>query len=829
MKQFIFLLIFLGGLVVSPAQEAEPAAPADQKTTQPKAPVSIPVTEITIQADQVHGKLNAIREETTLNPEIQKLMEEWPAILDSLIAREKEPIFQKLDQLSPRKLQGFEQEWSVILKRLNQWNDLLLEQIQLLQEKKKWLNQNYAQWEVTAKAIEEEDIPQSIRDRIASIMTEIDTVRNHIVDRLNTLLNLQNQISEQQITIGELLNAINTTETELRTHLFIQDSPPLWEAFGATKDSLSFRSKEREAWQNFADTLDGFYRSNLQAIKIHLLLFMITLFIMVYFYWRNKQEKLFREGEDVLKASAFFISRPVSAALLVTLFFSIWLYQNVTDAISELFIIILLIPFLRLMTGVVVPERRKAVYLLSFLYFLVFVNNNAVNDVLIQRLLLLVITLITTALFAWIVYQVHPVAHQRVKPWPKFLFRILPVAILALFVALVANIIGSVVLAHLIVVGIIKSVIIGTILYVIARVIDGMVVLLIRKRTIQGLQFVDTYAHRMEHWAVFAVHLIAFFVWVRATLKAFRLYDPVYDWLQMILETRWQIGALTISVASIVNFILILTVTFVIARLIRILLDIEVFPRIRLPRGIPGAISMVVRYTVIGLGFFLALSAMGIDLGKFGLLAGALGVGLGFGLQNVIANFVSGLILVFERPIQVGDKIEVGNVLGLVKQIGVRSSTIRTFDGSEVIVPNADLISQQVTNWTLSDNRQRMKLPVKVAFDSDPEEVLELLLRIAREHPGVLNDPEPIATFNGFGDYFLDFTLYYWVSTNILQTKTEVALQVYRAIQTLGIEKPRPEQKLYLKNLEEQQSKRASGKRKSGKGTGSSSQKESEP
>jgi small-conductance mechanosensitive channel len=477
---------------------------------------------------------------------------------------------------------------------------------------------------------------------------------------------------------------------------------------------------------------------------------------------------------------------------------------------------------------VVAPERRKAVYLLSFLYFLVFVNNNAVNDVLIQRLLLLLITLMTTVLFGWIVYQVHPVARQQVKPWPKFLFRILPVAIFALLVALVANIIGSVLLAHLIVVGIIKSVIIGTILYVIARVIDGMVVLLIRKRTIQGLQFVDTYAHRMEQWAVSAVHLVAFFVWVRATLKAFRLYNPIYNWLQMILETRWQIGALTISVASIVNFILILTITFVVARLIRIFLDIEVFPRIRLPRGIPGAISMVVRYTIIGLGFFLALSAMGIDLGKFGLLAGALGVGLGFGLQNVIANFVSGLILVFERPIQVGDKIEVGNVLGLVKQIGVRSSTIRTFDGSEVIVPNADLISQQVTNWTLSDNRQRMKLPVKVAFDSDPEEVLELLVKIAREHPGVLNDPEPIATFNGFGDYFLDFTLYYWVSTNILQTKTEVALQVYRAIQTIGIEKPRPEQKLYLKNLEEPPGKRTSGNRKSGKGTRSATEKESE-
>jgi small-conductance mechanosensitive channel len=237
---------------------------------------------------------------------------------------------------------------------------------------------------------------------------------------------------------------------------------------------------------------------------------------------------------------------------------------------------------------------------------------------------------------------------------------------------------------------------------------------------------------------------------------------------------------------------------------------------VRLPRGIPGAISMVIRYTVIGVGIFLAISTLGLDLGKFGLLAGALGVGLGFGLQNVIANFVSGLILVFERPIQVGDKVEVGTVLGNVKQIGVRSSTVQTFDGSEVIVPNADLISHQVTNWTLSDSRQRMKLPVKVAFDTEPEEVLEILLKIAREHPGVLDEPKPVATFNGFGDYFLDFTLYYWISENIFQIKTEVALAVHRRIKEAGIEKPRPQQDIQLKIIDNPDKKRTSGKKKDG-------------
>jgi small-conductance mechanosensitive channel len=211
---------------------------------------------------------------------------------------------------------------------------------------------------------------------------------------------------------------------------------------------------------------------------------------------------------------------------------------------------------------------------------------------------------------------------------------------------------------------------------------------------------------------------------------------------------------------------------------------------------------MIVRYTIIGFGFFLAISVIGVDLGKFGLLAGAMGVGLGFGLRNIIENFVSGLILIFERPIQVDDTIEVGDVMGNVARIGIRSSTIKTFDGSEVIVPNASFITNEVTNWTMSDCQRRLQLPVKVAFGNNPHKVLELLLKVAREHPGVLHSPEPMAIFNGFGDNYLDFTLKYWVSDNILQTKSEVALGVHDIMKKAGIDTPTPKGDFNLKILE---------------------------
>lgn len=207
----------------------------------------------------------------------------------------------------------------------------------------------------------------------------------------------------------------------------------------------------------------------------------------------------------------------------------------------------------------------------------------------------------------------------------------------------------------------------------------------------------------------------------------------------------------------------------------------------------------MVRYTLVALGIFLALSSLGIDLGKFGILAGALGVGLGFGLQKIVANFISSLIIAFGRAIRVGDTVQYQDVFGNVKEIGVNASTVRAFDGSDAIIPNSDLISNKVTNWTLLDMQRRMLLPVKVAFGNNPHDVLKILEKVATEHEDVLNSPEPFAVFNGFGDNFLDFSLYYWIPTSaFFKAKTEIALGVHDAITAEGIQTPRPQRDLWV-------------------------------
>jgi len=224
---------------------------------------------------------------------------------------------------------------------------------------------------------------------------------------------------------------------------------------------------------------------------------------------------------------------------------------------------------------------------------------------------------------------------------------------------------------------------------------------------------------------------------------------------------------------------------------------------VSLPRGVPTAISTLVHYAALFVGFLLAAAAAGFDLSRFTLLAGAFGVGLGFGLQNVVNNFVSGLILIFERPIQVGDVVEVGAVQGQVRRIGIRASTVRTWSGAEVIVPNGDLISQQVTNWTLSDRLRRLEVAVGVRYGTDPQRVIDLLTATAGQHPDVLSSPEVTTVFQGFGQGSLDFIVRAWTSSDDWRiVNSDLAVAVNNALKEAKIEIPFPQRDLHLRSVD---------------------------
>jgi small-conductance mechanosensitive channel len=304
------------------------------------------------------------------------------------------------------------------------------------------------------------------------------------------------------------------------------------------------------------------------------------------------------------------------------------------------------------------------------------------------------------------------------------------------------------------------------------------------------------------------INILIIGYWFFSLTVSFDMARPIMDWLAGFVNQERTIGTITISISQLLTFILILLIVYGFSVFFRIFVEGELLSRTKLSRGVSAAISVTIRYFVVSLGIIFALSAAGIELSKFSLIAGALGVGIGFGLQNIVSNFISGLILIYERPIQSGDTIEVENLMGRVKKIGIRASNVVTYDGAEVVVPNSNLISNQLINWTLSDNKRRVEIKVGVAYGADPNVVLKLLKKVALDNDEVLKDPEPRALFDEFGDSSLNFRLLYWVPFESgIGTKSDISIGIYNILAENDIQIPFPQVDVHMIEKEKKEKK----------------------
>ena len=220
--------------------------------------------------------------------------------------------------------------------------------------------------------------------------------------------------------------------------------------------------------------------------------------------------------------------------------------------------------------------------------------------------------------------------------------------------------------------------------------------------------------------------------------------------------------------------------------------------------GVRVAVGSILRYVILTAGFFIILQTVGINLSSITILLGALGVGIGFGLQNVTNNFVSGLIILFERPIKVGDRIEVGDVTGDVVNISMRATTIVTNDNISIIVPNSEFISSTVINWSHTDRNVRFNFPVGVSYKEDPQQIKKILLEVADENPGVLKHPKSDVLFDEYADSALIFNLRVWTreyTTRPGVLKSQLYYEIFRKFRENGIEIPYPQRDVHIKRM----------------------------
>jgi small-conductance mechanosensitive channel len=283
------------------------------------------------------------------------------------------------------------------------------------------------------------------------------------------------------------------------------------------------------------------------------------------------------------------------------------------------------------------------------------------------------------------------------------------------------------------------------------------------------------------------------------------VYDDFSGAIKGLMALGFNLGSQRISLGLVIISAGILYGSFLASWIVQKLLMDQVLAKRRVETGVRVSIARLVHYVLIFIGFVVALLALGFEFTKLTIILSALGVGIGFGLQGVVNNFVSGLILLFERPVRVGDFIELGGKWAEIKNIGLRATIVQTFDQADVIIPNADLVTNQVVNWTLSNRLVRVVIPVGVAYGSDVPLVIEKLMACARKNSKIAKTPEPHVLFLSFGESSLDFELRVWVpnAEQRLTVKSELHQEIDRSFREAKIEIAFPQRDLHLRSLDE--------------------------
>ncbi|WP_284448368.1 mechanosensitive ion channel domain-containing protein, partial [Pseudoxanthomonas mexicana] len=701
-----------------------------------------------------------------------------------------------------RGLENARQQWATVAATLDDWQRRLTARSVSLAEWRRTAGRFIETWRLTIEALEAAGITGAIRDTAGDVQRAWRQADERLKARQQEVLSTQGQLTGQAEVVQQQLEAIDRVRAQARLSVLSADYQPLWKGTGALEGQRRLPSIGQRVATDVALARD-YVRGEGAAVSVHVLLTFLALAVFVSV--RKRVSRLAEEREDLRRSLSIF-RRPVAAALALSLMVAPWVYPDAPIAFREAVGVLGMVPLVWLLPLVIAPSMRRPVYLAVGLFLLVRLTDLLSSGTAVGRLVLLAYAA-GAGVIAWWIFRpggrATTVAGGRYWGAARIAGR---VGALAFFASAVLNVLGFVSLADLLADGTLRSAIIGLWVFLSVAVIEGVTAALLFSPLLRVLNMARWNSALVLNRIVRLAGLLAVVFWLLGTLQGFRLLEPAGALAHGIFTASATIGAVSISLGDITAFVLALVVGLYLARLLRFVLTVEVFPRVTLPRGVPATIVMLVNYSVLGLAFVFAVAAAGIDLSNFAIIAGALSVGIGFGLQNVVNNFVSGLILAFERPVQAGDAVQFGDMWGRVTRIGVRSSTVRTWSGAEVIVPNGDLISSQVTNWTLSDQQRRMEIPVGVAYGSDPHRVLDLLVGCARKNTRLLQSPEPNALFLGFGSSSLDFELRAWTDDfdNFLAIKSELTLAIHDALYAEGIEIPFPQQDLHLRTVSEQ-------------------------
>ncbi|MDJ0847668.1 MAG: mechanosensitive ion channel, partial [Myxococcota bacterium] len=745
------LLLALGLALPAPGQEPAPAGepPAEEPAAAapPAAPPAeaVKLSEVTAQGEETRAQLAESRAKLAMPSDVETIRAElYKEVLSVQDARRTTRDELAGPDQDPKELLDLERDWIVRENTVDAWRTKVNAYGSTIDQEIARLDELSKLWKATRMSVT--DAGSAVgAERAEALLAEIGQVEDLAREQVRELLSLQETLAGLDQAIKEALGAVRETQTLVRQRVFEPNAAPIW-AIARMETARDAWEKVRERRAKDLETLAEYLETHSAAFAGHLVLMASTLLLTLAL---NRRLQQWAKEEPQLGDAAAALSDPVSAMLLVGLATNRFFYPLPPAVFGNLVSILLLIPAVRLLPRIVDPPLRPVIYALAVFFASIQLRLVLQGAELVVRTLL---ALELAGAIAFLGFLLQPsrlaeAGEEVVERLQSWLGPFIKMLLVALSLAFLGNVFGYASFAMVLAEGLLFSAYAGAIFYGLYRVVRAFVTLGLHSSAARRLRMVRVGEARIRRIFDRVLRVGAFLWWLSVALETFEIRGAVLDAAEALVTTHATLGSVSISLGDLLLIAGIIWGSLLLSRFTRFFLEEDVFPRVVLRRGVSNAIATTVHYVLLIGGFLFAVAAAGMDLSRVTLLAGAFGVGIGFGLQNVVNNFVSGMILLFERPIQVGDTIEVGGLLGDVRRIGPRSSTVRTFDGAEVIVPNGMLISDQVINWTLSDRRRRIRVGVGVKYGTDPERVLAILREVAEENEIVLDDPAPLCIF----------------------------------------------------------------------------------
>ena len=760
-----------------------------QSTATATAATPIAVQDILPRADQEQQRLESAKALLAAPAPDARLRATLDAVAVPVQAKLRATPGVALRDLPIMRLESLARHWQFDARRLDQWEVAARRAFAPYADSAMQLAQRRAAWSATRAAGLLDGLPPVLTERVDTMLAQIDATEAALSVVLARQFELTRRSSELKAQIQTGRNSVAAAIDEIDQRLLRVDIAPLWQGIGAgatSQATMATMQRGIEIERQFAVDYHAAATGNQQAVRA------VQFLLLPLMIWLVLRSQHARDPHNT-SGAARALRRPFSAWLLLSMLAVMALQPDAPLLVEEFALLIALVPVLRLLPGDATRSLGIWPTVAIALYLLDRLGLAAVADISLYRLFLLALNALALGLTVRLLrHPGPPPGDARAQRLQSLVRPIGWAVLLMLVVAALCNIAGNVSMAETLTSGVIDSGYMALLLYASVAVCHGLLHAVLSQPEIARHGFVQRHGPLLEAACTRLIVFGAALAWLIYSLHRLRVLRPLQNAGASVLGIGLEVGEVAFDLGDILVFAVSSWLAFWAARVVRRVLREELPGHSRLPRGVGNSIASLSYYGVLLAGLLIALSAAGFKVSQLALVFGALGVGIGFGLQNVVNNFVSGLVLMFERPIQPGDVVDAAGTSGTVREISLRATTIRTFDGADTVVPNGVLLASNLTNWTMFDRHRRFEITVGVAYGSDPARVLDVLLQAASDTPGVAPEPAPVLLLTGYGDSALNFVIKAW-TTDIgswMAVRGELLSRTLAALQAANIEIP---------------------------------------